>query len=166
MTNAPKIALGVFAALGILVTLKLVTGTVSVSGANICNGTLQNVYPSPDRVRSLTVEHLNCSNTGSKSTVLLGHRDTPDEFAVLLSWEAKTYQSEGLVFFPPPIAVEWYSNNEVHIMAPEESLQFKKNESREGVEVQYYSLSPLTRHSTLSPTALGSELRHYAAPSR
>lgn len=140
MSSAPKLALGVFAALGVLVTLKLITGTVSVSGANICNETLRNVYSSPDGIRSLTVEHLNCSNTGSKSSVLLSHRDTPDEFAVLLSWEEKTYQSDDLVFFPPPIAVQWYSSNEVHITAPAESIEYKRSESRDGVKVQYYSL--------------------------
>lgn len=140
MINAPKLALGVFATLGVLVVLKLIPGTVSVSGVNICNETHSNVYPSPDGIRSLTVEHLNCSNTGSKSSVLLGHRDIPDEFSVLLSWEAKTYQSDGLVFFPPPIAVQWYSSNEAHIMAPAESIQHKRSESRDGVKVQYYSL--------------------------
>ena len=143
MTKGQKLVIGMFSVIGAIVTLKLIVGTVTVSGANVCNEVIRNVISSPDGIRSLTVRHANCSNTGSESSVLMGHRDRPNEFSVLLSWEARTYQYGGMQFFPPPIAVQWYGSEEVHISAPAENIRYKRIEHRDGVRVHFDVLDHL-----------------------
>jgi hypothetical protein len=147
MNTASKLGLGIFAAIGIFLSVKIATSLFSLDASNICNEYLSSTYPAPGGENVVQVIHKSCTKSGSISTILLNNKSTPDEFFVLYKWKAKDYETDNFTFFPPPMAVRWYRSNEVHIVVPFEAIVLRDSEERGGVRVKYFSFEALIKKS-------------------